>query len=829
MNLLGQIGRYLFAQSWQIAVLAIVVALVCRCLQRRSSHVRYLLWLIVLAKCLSPALFTVPVAVLPHEPAVSGPVVPPSCPVPTPARQTATVEPAGSAIEYGVLPGPTIMERLGAVTARQWLCVVWLAGVLAYGVVTAVRAISMHIHLRRRREPLPTDLASEVPDLYATLKLKTRPRIWSMPDIGQPFVWGLWRGAIFLPADFSRLEARAHRRQVLAHEICHVMRWDAAINLLQILAQMILWFHPAVWWMNHCIRVEREKCCDEMAIAQLRARPQDYSKAIVNVLIAERDTRMAVSSLAIAGPVKAIEERIRTIMKPNMRFSRRPGRAAALSVLALALVAVPTSIALARRASNIEVTGVRFEPMHQGKNVVHIDLKNASGKTQVFAVHVQTRSPDLGGHGIGWGRAFFTAVEGAGTQTLRCAFHVWGDVVPETWVRLKFYNPASEEAYDFDEDFETRRYTGSELPVAGKAESRSVSSEQREQVAALFRQFQDDLRARKYEQAWNLLSADHRHAAQIQTLDRFVSRMEPARGFPMFYWGREELLELSPESVGRSDAGVHLIASRPEEEWTITFVEIGKEWKIDWISGYVPWVIQTQNWEEQTLPKMEQRATDHFDIYYFADSTAARQIDEIARQREDALKRLCELVKTEFETRIRVVLFEDELSKLKATGHQGAGWAFDNTVVEVYNEQEHVDPYHEITHIVMGRFGNPPAMLNEGFAVHMQEGHRWSGRPVDQTVAKLLSEERLVPLTALLKRTEIGAHADDGEVAYPQSASFVGFLLERYGQQQFLKVYGALKRSDDAEVHRENLQIISRTYGKSLLQLEEEWKRSLSG
>ncbi|MHC4520579.1 MAG: M56 family metallopeptidase [Planctomycetota bacterium] len=829
MDLLGQIGRYLFAQSWQIAVLAIVVALVCRCLQSRSSHVRYLLWLIVLAKCLSPALFTVPVVVLPHEPAVSGSVVPPSCPVPTPARQTATVEPAGGAIEYGMLPGPTIMERLGAVTARQWLCVVWLAGVLAYGVVTAVRAIRMHICLRRRRGPLPTDLAGEVQDLYATLKLKTRPRIWAMPDIGQPFVWGLWRGAIFLPADFARLEARAHRHQVLAHEICHVMRFDAVVNLLQILAQTILWFHPAVWWMNHRIRVEREKCCDEMAIAQLRARPQDYSKAIVNVLIAERDTRMAVSSLAITGPVKAIEERIRTIMKPNKRFSRRPGRAVALGVLALALVAVPTSIALARRASNIEVTGVRFEPMRQGKNVVHVDVKNTSDKTQTFAVHVQTRSPDLGGHGIGWGRGFFTAVEGAGTQTLRCAFHVWGDVVPETWVRLKFYNPASEEAYDFDEDFETRRYTGSELPVAGKAESRSVSAEQREQVAALFRQFQDDLRARKYEQAWNLLSADHRHAAQIQTLERFVERMEPARGFHMFYWGREELLALSPKSVGRSDAGVHLIASRPEEEWTITFVRIGKEWKIDWIGGYVPWVVRTRSWEERTLPKMKQRKTDHFDIYYFPDSTAARQIDEIVRRREDAFTGLCELLKANSDIRIRVVLFEDKASKHKTTGHQGAGWAFGNTIVEVYNDQERLDPYHETAHIVMGQFGNPPAMFDEGFAVYMQEGHRWNGQPVDRTAARLIGEDKLVPLVALLGRTEIGSRADDGEVAYPQSASFVGFLLERYGQDKFLKVYGALKRSDDAKVHRENLGVVERTYGKDLVQLEREWKAGLSG
>jgi hypothetical protein len=401
--------------------------------------------------------------------------------------------------------------------------------------------------------------------------------------------------------------------------------------------------------------------------------------------------------------------------------------------------------------------------------------------------------------------------------------------VPETWIRLRFYNPASEDAYDYKKDFAMRRYTGSELPVAGSPVSRSVSAEQREEIVGVFRQFQSYLRDRKYKQAWDLLSADHRDAAQIQELETFIKRMEPARGFSMFYWGRDELLKLSPKSLGQSDTSVQLVVAGPQEELTIVFINVDKEWKIDWIGGYVPWVVRKQNWEERVLPTMKQRKTEHFDVYYFPDSTAARQIDAIVRQREDALARLCELLKTKFDTRIRVIMFQDKKSKHRTTGHQGAGWAYGSTIVEVYNEKERVDPYHETTHIVMGQFGNPPAMFNEGFAVYMQKGHRWNGWPVDQTAAELLSEGKLVPLTALLTRTEIGARADDGKIAYPQSASFVGFLLERYGQEKFLKAYGALKGSSGEEVHRENLRAIERVYGKDLTQLEAEWKKRLSG
>ena len=65
-NYLNQITNYLLMQSWQIAILVVVIAAVNLALKNRSAHVRYLLWLIVLAKCLVPPLVTIPLAVLPQ-------------------------------------------------------------------------------------------------------------------------------------------------------------------------------------------------------------------------------------------------------------------------------------------------------------------------------------------------------------------------------------------------------------------------------------------------------------------------------------------------------------------------------------------------------------------------------------------------------------------------------------------------------------------------------------------------------------------------------------------------------------------------------------------
>ena len=66
----NQVTGYLLTQSWQIALLAVIVGLISFALRNRSAHIRYLLWLIVLAKCLVPPMYSVPVAVLPERPHV---------------------------------------------------------------------------------------------------------------------------------------------------------------------------------------------------------------------------------------------------------------------------------------------------------------------------------------------------------------------------------------------------------------------------------------------------------------------------------------------------------------------------------------------------------------------------------------------------------------------------------------------------------------------------------------------------------------------------------------------------------------------------------------
>src|SRR5262249_9421630 len=54
---------------------------------------------------------------------------------------------------------------------------------------------------------------------------------------------------------------------VIAHELAHIRRLDSFVNLFQIGVETLLFYHPAVWWVNQRIRIEREHCCDDEAVS----------------------------------------------------------------------------------------------------------------------------------------------------------------------------------------------------------------------------------------------------------------------------------------------------------------------------------------------------------------------------------------------------------------------------------------------------------------------------------------------------------------------------------------------------------------------------------
>ena len=95
-------------------------------------------------------------------------------------------------------------------------------------------------------------------------------------------VVGYFRPVILLPASLAMSIPAAQLDALLAHELAHVLRHDFVVNLLQSLFETLFFYHPAVWWLSHQIRVEREHCCDDFVVKMLDNRVE-YGRALLAV------------------------------------------------------------------------------------------------------------------------------------------------------------------------------------------------------------------------------------------------------------------------------------------------------------------------------------------------------------------------------------------------------------------------------------------------------------------------------------------------------------------------------------------------------------------
>lgn len=120
----------------------------------------------------------------------------------------------------------------------------------------------------------------------STWSMRISPRLAIAEQAVMPKVVGLLRPTILLPASALVGMPADELEMVLAHELAHVRRHDMWVNLFQRLAEVVLFFNPAVWYLSRQISCQREYCCDEMACEILGKRqPRTrYALALLHVV-----------------------------------------------------------------------------------------------------------------------------------------------------------------------------------------------------------------------------------------------------------------------------------------------------------------------------------------------------------------------------------------------------------------------------------------------------------------------------------------------------------------------------------------------------------------
>ncbi|WP_243324454.1 transglycosylase SLT domain-containing protein [Geothrix sp. SG200] len=131
---------------------------------------------------------------------------------------------------------------------------------------------ALSLSWKRRGVPAPRDWQDSLDDLARRLGILRKVRLLLVGH-GQtpqsPVALGLWKPVVLLPATLLTGLPPGFLEALLAHELAHVRRLDYLANLLQGIAETLLFFHPAIWWLSARIRAEREELSDDLAAEML--------------------------------------------------------------------------------------------------------------------------------------------------------------------------------------------------------------------------------------------------------------------------------------------------------------------------------------------------------------------------------------------------------------------------------------------------------------------------------------------------------------------------------------------------------------------------------
>ncbi len=195
---------------------------------------------------------------------------------------------------------PAAASRTEQPMAMLWLVEAWFLGVLLLSLRTAGGLFLIERMRRKEIKPVGGKLYERCVALQRRMGLHRVIQYCECHRLDAPAVLGWFRPVVLLPVRALTGLTEAQIEAVIAHELAHIRRLDCFVNLFQIAAETLLFYHPAVWWVSQRIRAEGENCCDDEAIS-LCGDAVNYARALT--LMEEWRTAPALMMAANRSPL----------------------------------------------------------------------------------------------------------------------------------------------------------------------------------------------------------------------------------------------------------------------------------------------------------------------------------------------------------------------------------------------------------------------------------------------------------------------------------------------------------------------------------------------
>jgi beta-lactamase regulating signal transducer with metallopeptidase domain len=208
---------------------------------------------------------------------------------PTAAAATSPVmdEPDLSTRQIDVAPTDASTDVAAWTTLAPWIVTIYVAGVVLMLLRLGIGVWSAHRLVARSRPVGDSTILTRLEQLANRLSLRSRPVVAYSEQVVIPKIVGLLRPAILLPSSAMTGLSPGQLEMVLAHELAHLRRHDLWVNLLQRVAEAVLFFNPCLWTLSRRINLLREYACDEAVCRLADDASQDvrseYAAALLQI------------------------------------------------------------------------------------------------------------------------------------------------------------------------------------------------------------------------------------------------------------------------------------------------------------------------------------------------------------------------------------------------------------------------------------------------------------------------------------------------------------------------------------------------------------------
>jgi beta-lactamase regulating signal transducer with metallopeptidase domain len=286
-----------------------------------------------------------------------------------PTAKEASVEDKGEVAQAENVPLPNALtlalsqrERgllaWAAFSEKTLLLTVWLTGIA----ILASRLFVGHCRIRRmirRAGPLPDGVWVLFARVAAAIGCRGRVELLQSADVSSPFLSGLRRPVLLLPARMCDVSYSRDLPAILAHELTHVRSHDLLWNFGLQLISIVLWFHPLAWRVRRTHLAACELVCDA-ASASFVGDVADYCRTLARVAV-EVCAALPAAGIAMAR-TSAVGRRLRALKTRGFHLPLRRRSTIGFAVAALTAVAILGTLRLAPAAPRAEESIAAADP-----------------------------------------------------------------------------------------------------------------------------------------------------------------------------------------------------------------------------------------------------------------------------------------------------------------------------------------------------------------------------------------------------------------------------------------------------------------------------------